>query len=105
MLIAGSIIILMLFVVAPGLARGKSSFQPPAPDFASGEVIVKFKPQVGVAGAQDMFQLRGWQLLRVSPHSKLMRVRVPHGREVEAIAALTDRADVEYATYNYSIYA
>jgi len=45
------------------------------------------------------------KLLAISPRSELVRVQVTPGREAETLAALAARPDVEFATYNYQIYA
>ncbi len=103
--LASSLLIIWLLLAGPGLAQGGASPSPPAPAFVSGEIIVKFKAQIGALGAQKIVRTAGLKLLAISPRSELVRVQVTPGREAETLAALAARPDVEFATYNYQIYA
>lgn len=107
-LFISALLIIVLLTVAPGLAQGPP-FQPPqptgSPAFVPGEVLVKFKPHVGLLGAQSSLRGSGLRPLEVSPRSKVIRVQVAPGFESGAISRLLARGDVEFATYNYYVEA
>ena len=100
-----SLLIIWLLLAGPGLAQGGVPPSPPAPAFVSGEIIVKFKAQLGSIGAQNLLRSTGLKVLAISPRSELVRVQVTPGREAETMAALAARPDIEFAAYNYQIYA
>ena len=104
-LISTVLLIAVPLIAAPGLGQaGLLAAQLPPP-FVSGEIIVKFKPQVDLLRAQSLLPSGGLQLMELSPRSELLRVRVTPGREAEMIAVLTARPDIEFAVYNYQLYA
>ncbi|MCG3211033.1 MAG: hypothetical protein FOGNACKC_04670 [Anaerolineae bacterium] len=79
---------------------------PPAPNkFLSGEVVVKFKPQIGQRVGKDRLERDGLKIAKTLPRSGLIRIRVAPGAEQETIARLLARGDVEFATLNYIVQA
>jgi thermitase len=103
-----SVILIITFLsIAPGLAQGPVVQAPPAamPAFVPGEIIVKFQPNVGQLGAQSSLRAEGLRPLEVASGGELLRVQVAPGQEVQAIAELLARGDVEYATFNYYVQA
>lgn len=95
----------MLFT-GPSRAQGPlPQAQVAGPGFVPGEVIVKFQPHVGLLGAQSSLRAEGVQPVETSMRTKLMRVKVPLGREAEAKARLMARGDVEYVALNYTVEA
>ncbi len=104
-----SIITILMFLllfnlaVLPALAQGP---EPQAtPGYIPGEIIVKFQPNVGLAGERNSLRAKGLQPLQVAPGAELLRVQVEPGHEAEAIADLMARGDVEFATYNHLVQA
>lgn len=97
-------IILLIIVSAAGsvLAQGPDDRHP---DYVPGEILVKFKPQVGSLSVQRSLQAEGVRVLNVSPRSGVMRLQVVPGRENETISRLQDRGGLEYAIPNYRIEA
>ena len=78
---------------------------PPAGDFVPGRVLVKFKPSIGVAAAQDRLAQQGLRASGVIAGLDVFKVDVPPGKEWETIARLRARADVLYAEPDYRVYA
>ncbi len=79
---------------------------PSAPNrFLAGEVVVKFKPQVGQRAGKDRLERDGLKIAKTLPRSGLIRIRVAPGTEQETIARLLARGDVEFATLNYIVQA
>jgi thermitase len=106
------IICVLLIVVSLAVVPGLAQEPPPQPllpavstAYAPGEIVVKFRPHVGMLGAQGSLRAEGLSPLEVSSRGELLRVQVEPGREAEAIAELMARGDVEFATYNYLIEA
>jgi thermitase len=103
----GLFLLAVCFNVPVGLAQGPvlPASTSPAPEIIPGEVVVKFQDNVSVAGARNSLRAEGLRLLEVSAHDQALRVQVVPGQEATAIADLLARGDVEYATFNYRIYA
>jgi subtilisin family serine protease len=78
---------------------------PPQPEFVSGEILVKFKPGVGLQNArQRLAEVKG-SVARTINGIEVLQVKVPPGQEQAVIAKLRARTDVVYAEPNYLLYA
>lgn len=73
--------------------------------FKAGEVLVKFKPQVGQQTGKDRLQREGAKIVKVLPRSGLLRIKVTPGSEQQAVAQLMARSDVEFAALNHLVTA
>jgi len=100
--------VLFIIIWANILTQAQSApIQPPhtPSQFAPGEIIVKFKDEVPHFAAQSSLQTLGLQTRKVSPKGGWLVVEVVPGYEAETIEQLSQRGDVEFAEYNYYVYA
>ncbi|MEM7342837.1 MAG: S8 family peptidase [Chloroflexota bacterium] len=72
-------------------------------DFVSGEILVKFRPNVGTLGAQSSLRASGLAPLEIISQNGTLRVKVEPGQEAATINALKERGDIEFATVNHVI--
>lgn len=94
----------ILFSGDHALAQGPTTASQQA-DFVPGEILVKFKPGVGLQNArQRLTEVKG-NVVRSVARIEVLQVKVPAGQEQAAIAKLRARADVLYAEPNYLVYA
>lgn len=71
-------------------------------EFVEGEVLVRFKPGVSVAEQAEIAATRGGRVARALLLARTKVVRLPAGASVRAAAAaLSRRADVEFAEPNW----
>ncbi len=94
-----------ILIIGAGLFPAVAQAQEPVTAYAPGQILVKFKPQVGTVRGMGALQAEGLPILELSARSGLLRVEVEPGREAERIAELAARDDVQYATYNYRVHA
>lgn len=89
--------------LAPGLAQEPDPpFQSvPFPDAVSGEILVKFRPDVGPVSRRRVLAGESRRTLAVSPYSGVVRLQVPPGQEAAMIAHLQAQGEVEYAQRNH----
>lgn len=80
-------------------------FQTEEPEYVPGEILVKFKAEVGALSMRNALRAEGLQTLEVSPQSGVMRVQVTPGREAEAITALQAQEGIAFAELNYILTA
>ncbi len=74
-------------------------------DFVPGEILVKFKPGVGVQDSrQRVAEVQG-KVVQSIPSIGVLRVKVSPGQETAAIEKLQARSDVEYVELNHLVYA
>ncbi len=100
--IVSALLIGLFLGVSPGLAQ-EPPLDRPFPPFVPGEILVKFRSDVGLSGAESTLQTEGFYPLEVLPYSEVMRIQVTPGREAEAIATLLARPDVKFAELNHII--
>jgi thermitase len=89
---------------APLLAQGPIT-DPAGANFVPGEILVKFKPGVRRQDTQQKLAEVQGNVVRSISGIDVLTVKVPEGREQEAIAKLQTQADVVYAEPNYIVQA
>jgi thermitase len=72
----------------------------PAPRFQAGELLVRFRPGLGVASAEDVMDAHGLRQMDEIPALGVRRVRVPAGQEESLAAVLGQDPRVAYAELN-----
>jgi thermitase len=77
----------------------------PAPAYAPGEILVKFKLAVGALGAQNTLAAQGLQVTGAIQSIDVLKVTVEPGQELETIARLQREPGVLYAEPNYIAFA
>lgn len=97
-------LLVSLFNTRTGMAQGPVK-EPPLPEFAPGEIIVKFRPDASPLVRQNSLRATGLSLLEASPQGDVLRLQVKPGQEATAMADLLARGQVEYASPNYYVYA
>ena len=91
-----------VFEVSAGSPTLSASNPVTSRDAAPGEILVKFKPRVGVASVQSANNRVGAQKTNEIKKLGIQQVKLPPGMRVsEAIAKYKKMADVEYAEPNY----
>ncbi|MEA3344635.1 MAG: S8 family serine peptidase [Chloroflexota bacterium] len=83
-------------------AQGSPPAQPP---FASGRILVKFKPQAGLAERAALHRTRGGQSIREIPGIEVEVVSIPAGSERGKAAAYARSPIVAYAEPDFVAYA
>jgi len=101
------LLLTLIFFLSPPslLAQGPVS-NPDAAEFVSGEILVKFKPNIQRQDVrrQRLAEVQG-NVARTIPALDLLTVNVPPGSERAAIARLNSLGEVAYAEPNYVVYA
>jgi len=100
------ILVASLGLLGQGSALAQGPFDDLQDDpFVAGEILVKFKPGVGVQNAQQrVAEVQGAVAGSVANIGTL-RIKVPPGQELAAIEKLKARGDVEYVEPNYIVWA
>ncbi len=111
---AVSLFVVVVSLFAAALAAGSAGAPPaaaqapteaaaaaaPSPRFQDGELLVRFRPGVGVASAQDLLASHGLRQVDEIPALGVRRVRVPAGQEEAVAAALRQDPSVAYVERN-----
>lgn len=105
-----TIVLLLLFLIitTPAFAQEpqteeiqESAFDLEGDEFVPGELLVKFKPTVGVQDNRGKLARVNGAVVETKPAIDVLRVKIPKGREWTAMNALRTRADVEFVEPNY----
>jgi hypothetical protein len=96
------LVFLFFFLFAPAQIQDQSS----QPEFIPGEIVVKFRRYISMAGLLSFIRiLDGVRPLSILPRIQLIRLQVEPGKERAIIEDLLARGDVEHAEPNYIIHA
>lgn len=99
------LLLLLLFGLTrtPGLAQELGPLFQSSPPSASvpGEILVKFRSEVGQGNRRRVLAGESMRTLAVSPYSGVVRLQVPPGQEAAMIAHLQAQGEVEYAQRNH----
>lgn len=106
-IIAALIFMTTHLTATSGVAQEPPVETPPpvTPEFAPGEIVVKFRPNVGPLARQNSLLATGSRMLEASPQGDVLRLQVKPGQEANVIADLLAQGEVEYASPNYYVYA
>ncbi len=89
----------------PALAQEPPRQPPPTGKFASGQILVKFKPGVGGPSAQRALAAQSLTVASAIPSLNVLKVSVKPGQDLEQVAALRGNPNVLYAEPNYVAHA
>mgnify|MGYP001178211229 CR=1 FL=1 len=103
----------LLFILISGLTWPVAAQQPVdplpvnqnGPEIVPGELLVKFKPAVGIQSSQQRAAQAGVTAVETIPAIEVVEVRVSPGQEASVIQQLRSRSDVEFVEPNYRVYA
>lgn len=94
-----------MLVVSLLLWEPLNSAQSPLADIVPGELVVKLAPHITPTVGQRSLQAAGLRLLKVLPHSQLLKVSLPPGQETDTLTQLAKQPEIQYIDYNHRLQA
>jgi subtilisin family serine protease/subtilase family serine protease len=96
-----SVAVIAISLVVVALSVRSSAQAPPARRFVAGEVLVKFGPGANANARADAHRVAGGLAIGEVERTRVQRVRVPAGEELETIARYQRNPNVLVAEPNY----
>ena len=81
----------------------QASIMPSKEEYASGHILVKFKPGTSAEDRQRTHKRHGGRVIEVLPKLDVQVVQVPRGSELTVVAAYLREPQVEFAELDYRV--